>query len=143
MSSPAYYTASPPTLAEGQPNKLRLTATGELVVSAAGAGGATAALQTTGNTSLSNIDADLELLKQPTRMVAVTPNDSTDVTSTATKGLWIGVGGNVAVKGVGDGGAGTAVTLLNVPSGTYIPGAFCRVMSTNTTATNIISYYGP
>jgi hypothetical protein len=50
MSSQGYYTASPPTLAEGQPNKLRLTSDGALVVSATATvtGGATAANQTSG-----------------------------------------------------------------------------------------------
>jgi hypothetical protein len=140
-----YISTTYTTPGEQDVRTLRINANGELMVAATGGvtGGATAALQTTGNTSLSNIDADLELLKQPTRMIAVTPNDSTDVTTTATKGLWIGTGGNVALKGVGDTGAGTAVTLTNVPSGTYIPGAYCRVMSTNTTASAIVSFYGP
>lgn len=137
MSSPAYYTASPPTLAEGQPNKLRLTSTGALVIDGAvtATGGATAANQTLEL-------AALDLLKQPTRAVAVTASDATDTTATATKGCWVGTGGDLAVKFVGD-SAGSAVTLKNVPSGTYVPGAFCRVMSTNTTASNIVSFYGP
>lgn len=74
---------------------------------------------------------------QPTHVTAVTKSDSTDITATASKGLWIGTGGDVAVKAVGD---TVAVTLANVPSGTYIPGAYQRVMSTNTTASNIASF---
>jgi hypothetical protein len=76
---------------------------------------------------------------QPRRMIAVTPNDGTDVTLTATKGLWVGGAGNVAVKGAGD---SVAVTLAAVPAGTYLPGSFSRVMATNTTATLIIAFYG-
>lgn len=144
-ASKGYYTASTPSLVEGEVRTIRLTSDGKLMVDATAtiSGGATAANQTTGNTSLANIDADLELLKQPTRAVAVTTSDATDTTATATKGLWVGVGGDVAVKMVGDGSGGTAVTLKNVPSGTYVPGAFIRIMATNTTATNIISFYGP
>lgn len=85
-------------------------------------------------------NASLELLKQPTRTAAVTISDATDVTSTCTKGVWVGTGGNLAVKGAGD---SSAVTHKNVPSGTYIPGALSRVMSTNTTAADINCLYGP
>lgn len=85
-------------------------------------------------------NASLELLKQPTRTAAVTISDSTDVTSTCTKGVWVGTGGNLAVKGAGD---SAAVTHKNVPSGTYVPGALSRVMSTNTTAADINCLYGP
>jgi hypothetical protein len=101
---------------------------------------ATAARQDTGNTALSTIDADLVLLKQPTKTAAVTISDSTDLTATCTKGIWVGTGGDVAVKGSGD---SSANTLKNVPSGTYVPGALSRVMSTNTTASNIVCYSGP
>ena len=94
---------------------------------------ATAAKQDTTNTAL-------DLLKQPTRTAAVTKSDSTDVTSTCTKGLWVGTGGDVAIKGAGD---SSAVTLSNVPSGMFVAGALSRVMSTNTTASNIVCFYGP
>lgn len=142
-----YYTAETVALDEGKINTLRLTAEGKLLVDG-GIGADTSALAThakqdTGNTSLASIDADLELLKQPTKAVAVTKSDATDVSATATKGLWVGTGGDVAVKMVDDGAGGTAVTLKNVPSGTYLPGAFCRVMSANTTASDIVSFYGP
>jgi hypothetical protein len=76
-------------------------------------------------------------LAQPTLTTAVTPSDSTNTTTTASKGFWVGTGGNVAVKGTGD---SAATTLTNVPSGTYIPGAYQRIMSTNTTASNIVSF---
>ncbi len=115
---------------------------------------ATAAKQDTAQTTLTSIDghvdglealdaaiaASLVLLQQPARVAAVTKSDSTDITATATKGLWIGGGGDVAVKGAGD---SAAVTISAVPAGTYLPGAYKAVMSTNTTATLIISFYGP
>lgn len=128
---------------------------------------ATGAKQDTGNTSVASIDTKtpakgtaimtgstpvtiatddtaINLLKQPTRTAAVTISDSTDLTSTCTKGLFVGVGGNIAIKASAD---SSAVTLKNVPSGVYLPGALARVMSTNTTgctsAGDCVCYYGP
>lgn len=98
----------------------------------------TSALATSANQVLTN--TALDLLKQPTRTAAVTISDSTDVTATCTKGVWVGTAGDLAVKGSGD---SSANTLKNVPSGTFVPGALARVMSTNTTASNIVCFYGP
>lgn len=128
-------------------------------------GVATSAKQDTGNTSLGTVATQttttatntgtiatntgatttaLTLLKQPTQTAAVTISDSTDLTATCTKGLWVGVGGNVAIKGAGD---SSAVTIKNVPSGMYLAGALSRVMSTNTTACtsagDCVCFYGP
>ena len=63
---------------------------------------------------------------------AVTPNDTTAIHF---EGVWVGVGGDVAVKFKDD---SAAVTLKNVASGEMIIGCIKAVMSTNTTATNII-----
>ena len=62
------------------------------------------------------------------RAAAVTPGDSTILP--ATRGIWVGVAGNLAVIFAGD---TTAVTLL--------PIQVTKVMSTNTTATNIVALY--
>lgn len=73
--------------------------------------------------------------------VAVTPNDGADLTTPA-RALFVGTGGNVAVIFAADqssGGAGTAVTLKNVASGTILPIRVRRVMSTNTSATDIVA----
>ena len=75
---------------------------------------------------------------QPTTSVAITPSDSTDLTATVTKGLWVGVAGNLSVKLSAD---SVAVTIANVPSGTYVPGAFSRVMAAST-ATSIVGFGG-
>lgn len=94
-------------------------------------------IDTTGLATTAKQDALLAALQQPTKVTAVTKHDDTDITATASKGLWVGTGGDLAVKGVGD---SSATTLLAVPSGTYIPGAYQRVMATNTTASNIASF---
>lgn len=63
--------------------------------------------------------------------VAVTPADATPVNFV---GLYVGVGGDVAIKGQN----GVAVTFKNVPAGTFMPVVVTAVMNTNTTATNIL-----
>ena len=70
-----------------------------------------------------------------TKLVAITPNDSTDLTSSKLRALWVGTGGNVAVIAFND---TAAVTLANVPSGTLLPVMATKVMATNTTASNIV-----
>lgn len=116
---------------------------------------ATSALQTAGNTSLSTIatnttgvataagiatlNTTLGLLTMPKSTTAVTISDSTDTTTYCGKGVWVGVAGDLAVKMLSD---SSATTLKNVPSGSFVPGQFLRIMSTNTTATNIICFGG-
>jgi len=63
---------------------------------------------------------------------AITPNDSTDLTR-LTRGLYVGVGGNVAVR-IG----GVDVTFSNLAAGVVHPLRVTRVLSTGTTATNIV-----
>lgn len=79
-------------------------------------------------------DTQFAKITQPTTTAAVTPGDSTAVAFT--KGLWVGVGGDLSVKFAGD---SIAQTLKNVPSGTYVPGSVIRVMAA-TTATNIVGF---
>jgi len=64
---------------------------------------------------------------------AATPSDVT--TFTQATALFVGVGGDVAVMPLG---GTTAVTFKNVPSGTFMPIQCQQLMSTNTTATNIV-----
>lgn len=82
------------------------------------------------------------------RAIAITKSDTLDVTSPAgdaapcyTAGLYIGVSGDVAVIMAGDPlAAGTSVTFKAVPVG-ILPIQVRRVMSTNTTATNMVGLY--
>lgn len=64
--------------------------------------------------------------------VAVTKSDSTVVLF---RGIYIGGGGDLAVKCSKD---SAAVTFVGVLGGTFLPLSVVRVMSTNTTATNIV-----
>lgn len=77
-----------------------------------------------------------DLLAPASHAAAVTPADAADL-PTASKRLWIGTGGAVALVTVG----GDTVTYAAVPSGTYLQVRAARVKSTGTTASNIIAEY--
>lgn len=70
-----------------------------------------------------------------TKLAAVTPSDTTIVGARA---LWVGTGGNVAIQARGD---DAAVVIKNVPSGTWLPISCARVMTTNTTASDIVALF--
>lgn len=66
---------------------------------------------------------------------AVTPNDSTDL-ATIPKGIWVGTGGDVRLRGVN---SVADVTFKAVPSGFIIPVRASRILATGTTATDIVA----
>lgn len=70
------------------------------------------------------------------KAVAVTPSDSTDLGPV--RALYVGGSGNVAVMLEQN---TAAVTLVAVPAGTILPVRANKVMSTNTSATNIVALY--
>lgn len=63
---------------------------------------------------------------------AVTPNDSTTVYS---RGVWVGTGGDLAVTMYD---SGQSVTFPNVQSGSLLPIRVSKVLSTGTTASDIV-----
>lgn len=67
---------------------------------------------------------------------AVSPSDSVPLQSPA-RALYVGVSGDIAVKGVDD---SVAVTLKAVPAGWFqLPWPIAYVMATNTTATDVVA----
>lgn len=66
--------------------------------------------------------------------VAVTPSDSTELD--ITRGVYVGTGGDLAVVMADD---SLAVTFVAVPSGVLLPIRVLKVMSTNTTASDILA----
>ena len=68
---------------------------------------------------------------------AVTPNDSTDLTTFA-RGLYVGGAGDVVVDMVG---SGSTITFAGVAAGTILPIRVSRVRSTSTTATDIVALW--
>lgn len=69
------------------------------------------------------------------KLVAITKSDSTDLTASKIRALWVGGAGDVAVIALND---TAAVTIASVPAGTLLPISVVKVMSTNTTATSIV-----
>lgn len=67
---------------------------------------------------------------------AITKADGSDIANT-TRALWVGGAGDVAVVMVG----GETVTFTSVPAGTMLPISVTRVLSTGTSATNILGIY--
>lgn len=74
-----------------------------------------------------------------TNGVAVTKSDSTVLP--VTRALYIGGAGDVAVVFEDKGSGGSAVTLAGATAGSVLPVRVLKVMSTNTTATNIVALY--
>lgn len=72
-----------------------------------------------------------------TSAVAVTPHDTNDLTTT-TRGLYVGVTGDVKVD-MAD--TGTAVVFTAMAAGVIHPLRVTRVYSTDTTATNMVAVY--
>lgn len=71
---------------------------------------------------------------------AVTPSDNNPVPfwdGKNVRGLWVGVGGDVAITFR----AGGAATLKNVPSGCLLALKVEKVRSTGTTASEIVALY--
>lgn len=85
----------------------------------------------------SNAFKDLDPNASVIETTAITLSDTVDVTPIP-RGVWVGVGGDVALMAMGD---SAAVTLKNVPSGSYLPIRAKRVMVTNTSATNLVAWY--
>lgn len=72
-----------------------------------------------------------------TSSASVIPSDSTEL-AYVTRGLYVGVGGNVCVKLRDD---SAAVVLVGVAEGSVLPLQVKQVMATNTTATNIVALW--
>lgn len=68
---------------------------------------------------------------------AITPADATALAHT-TRGIFVGVGGDIVLYLVG---GSTALTFKNVPSGYLLPVQAQCVNATNTTATNLIALW--
>jgi len=67
------------------------------------------------------------------RHAAVTKSDVT--VFDAPQAIYVGTGGDIALRLIGD---STVVTYTNVPNGTFLPVLCDKVMSTNTTASDIV-----
>lgn len=85
--------------------------------------------------AVENFNASLE--SPAWTAAAVTPNDSADLARVATRALYVGGAGNIAVVMSGGG----TVTFSGIAAGSILPIRVDRVNSTSTTATNIVALY--
>jgi hypothetical protein len=69
--------------------------------------------------------------------LAVTPSDSTDLTYSTCRAIYIGGDGNISLV---DGNAATIV-FTGVTAGSILPVQTARINATGTTATSIIALY--
>jgi hypothetical protein len=72
-----------------------------------------------------------------TKVVAVVPDDNTDLVTYA-KALYIGVTGDIAVVPIGQ---STSVVFKNHPVGYFLGCRVARILSTGTTASQILALY--
>jgi hypothetical protein len=72
------------------------------------------------------------------RLAAITPSD-TAVFTAPIYAIYVGGTGNIAVKAAE---TGNTVTFTAVPTGTILPILVTQVLSTGTTATNLIGFGG-
>lgn len=70
-------------------------------------------------------------------LVAVTPADDADLAVKPTRGLYVGVAGDVKVSTA----KGQTVVLANLAAGMVHPIAVVRVWAADTDATNIVAVY--
>jgi hypothetical protein len=136
MASTAQANAAAPAWNENQQAPLSQTLDGRLRVDGTftvdPAMLATAAKQDTLNTAAAAIQAAVEKVIPATTASAVTPSDSTPLTSRL--GVWVGGGGDLSVRL--SGAPSTTVVFTAVPSGSMLPISVVRIMAA-TSATNI------
>ena len=69
--------------------------------------------------------------------LAVTPSDSTDLTYSTCRAIYVGGDGNISLVD----GAGTTVTFTGVTAGSILPVQTARINATGTTATSLVALY--
>lgn len=74
------------------------------------------------------------LIAPSTDCFAITPNDSSDV-STATKAIYVGTGGDIALRAIG---SNADVTFRNVATGSILDIRVSAIRATGTTAQDIV-----
>jgi len=79
-------------------------------------------------------EGDTALVEPATQAVAITPNDEKDLV-TATRGIYVGVSGDLTVDLVG---GSSEIAFVNLAAGVIHPLRVTRVYATGTTATSII-----
>lgn len=68
---------------------------------------------------------------------AIAPDDGNDLPGGACRGIYVGVGGDIALVTT----RGSAVTFAAVPSGSVLPVRAARVKSAGTSASSLVALY--
>jgi hypothetical protein len=79
----------------------------------------------------------VQLNSPPANGFVITPADGADL-GNVTRDIWVGTGGDIVVVYAGN---HVQATIKNVPSGSMKVGRFSRVLSTGTTASNLVGEY--
>ena len=98
------------------------------------------ATELTLDTRLSSLETKLDTLQTEAKAsdaVTITPDDSTDLATVPTTGLYIGGNGDIKVDMLD----GTTTTFVGIKAGVVYPFEITRVYATGTTATNIVVLY--
>jgi len=74
-------------------------------------------------------------VKPPSKHEAVTTSDTVNLGLSVVRFIYVGGAGNVAIEDQ----KGNQVTYNSVPAGTFIPIQAAKVLSTGTTATNMVA----
>lgn len=72
-----------------------------------------------------------------TTCLAVTPNDSTDLSLGTCRAIYVGGAGNISLID----GAGSTILFSNVAEGSVLPVQTARIRATDTTATLLVALY--
>lgn len=91
----------------------------------------------TGNGVAISRDNPAPIENVATDAVAVTPNDSADLASKPTKGVYVGVSGDIKITLQG----GSTASFVGLAAGVIHPIAAMRIWATGTTATSILAVY--
>lgn len=75
-----------------------------------------------------------------TRATVIVPNDNADLTDVP-KGIYVGVGGDITMIGVGAPDSATGILWKNVPAGALIPFRPRRILTAGTTASSMLAVY--
>jgi hypothetical protein len=98
------------------------------------------ATEATLDTRLSSIETKLDTIQTEAKAsdaITITPDDSTDLATIPTTGLYIGGDGDIKVDMLD----GTATTFVALKAGVVYPFKITRVYATGTTATDIVVLY--
>lgn len=74
------------------------------------------------------------------KFAVITKSDATILTK-PTKGIYVGGAGNVTIVSLDDPTASAPITFVATPVGTILPVKTKRIMSTGTTATNLVALF--